>query len=261
MIDIHMHILPGLDDGPQDMERSIEMCRIAADDGIDTVVASPHNLYANYRNGREKVLSVLAELHERIRQDGLDVTILPGSEVYLSSDLLRHLEGDGLMTINDNRRFLLMDLPSFFKADHVSRLIFSLKMKGITPIISHPERNAVIADDINMMCEIIRMGALSQLSAGSLTGRFGRSVRKTAIAMLHHNMVHMIATDAHNITSRPPVLSRAVEAASREIGTERAMEMVRDVPHKIISGELPPTEEPERQRKGFFSIFLRNRHP
>jgi protein-tyrosine phosphatase len=256
MIDIHSHILPGLDDGARDIEEALEMCALAAQDGIKTIVATPHNLNGVFNNKRETVLRATRLLNDAVRERGIDIVVLPGSDTHMDAMLLEELEEKNVTTINDARKFLLLELPNFVVPEHVRNLIFELKLRGITPVISHPERNDTIMGDTEILHELIRTGALVQITAGCVTGHFGRKNKKNACRLIESNMAHILATDAHNTTSRPPLLSRAVRLISKKIGAEEARKMVVDAPESLINGMPPPVKEPlKKKRKAFFPFF------
>jgi protein-tyrosine phosphatase len=256
VIDIHSHILPGLDDGASDIHEALRMCDIAISEGIRTIVATPHTLNGIYENGREDILRATARLKEAIREKAMDIDVLPGSDTHLDVRLPEMLRQQKALTINDNQRFLLLELPSFFIAEHVGRQVIELNHLGITPIISHPERNVTLREDMNIIHDLIRAGALLQITADSITGKFGRAAEKSAFKILESDMAHILATDAHNATSRPPAPSAALEIIKREIGAERTRGMVLDIPECIIKGSMPFVRKPLRKKtRSFFSLF------
>lgn len=246
MIDIHSHILPGLDDGAKTLEESIQMCRMSYGDGVRTVVATPHTLVAPYENARSEVLSKLQELNSAIRnfQPALDLRVVPGADVHLCERTLSDLDQGRLTTLNDNGKFLLVEFPSQGIPYGVESVLFQLMTRGITPIITHPERNYEIAHRPERLLEMIKMGCLGQVTAGSLTGDFGPVVRRAAEELLNHRLVHVIASDAHSINGRPPILSKAVRAAERIVGKEEAKKMVTEYPQAILDGQIPNVSPP-----------------
>lgn len=253
MIDIHSHILPGLDDGPRTLDNALRMCEIAREDGIKTMVATPHTLNGIYENGKEAIGKGTATLNDALRKRECDIDILPGSDTRLGTSLPEMLKEGRVMTVNDTGKFLLVELSPFFVADQVKQQLFELSISGVTPVISHPERNETLMDDLEVVRYFIRLGALIQITAGSVTGHFGRNVEKSTMRLLRLNMVHVLATDAHNITSRPPVLSKALRVISNEIGADEARKMVVDTPQSIINGIRPTIKEPLKEKR--WSIF------
>jgi protein-tyrosine phosphatase len=254
MIDIHNHILPALDDGPATVEKSIEMARVAADDGIKVIVATPHFNNGIYKTSLEQILNEVERLNQLLEDKKIPITVLPGADVYLDCNLLKDIREQNIMTINNNRRYIILELPTSGLPLYLSEFIWELKLSGITPIFSHPERNEIIQDDINILYNFIMQGALSQITAMSLTGEFGKRAQKCAISLLKHNLTHVIATDAHSVRRRPPILSKALKVAQKIKGHDQALKMVTETPKKIIEGEQLSIPEPVKKANKFFSV-------
>src|SRR4030067_798188 len=253
MIDIHNHILPAIDDGPETLEKSLEMARIAVDDGIKLIVATPHSNNGVYKTTPDKILNEVKEFNKVLGEGGVTLPVLPGSDVHIEYNLLADIKNQKVMTINNNNRYLMLEIPAFGLPENLSNFIWELKLSGITPIFSHPERNETIQEDINILYNFIMQGALSQITAMSLTGEFGKKAEKCAVSLLKHNLTHIIATDAHSVKRRPPVLSRALKAAKKIIGADYAMQMVTDIPSKIIKGEQLSVPEPVKKKNQIFA--------
>lgn len=267
MIDIHSHILFGLDDGPETLAESLEMCRIGYEDGIRTMVATPHTLNSVYRTERSTVLSRVAELNAALREFGIDapgselrpptsisplprsasvkrqssidLQVLPGSDVHLSEETLSQFDQGKLATIADGKKFILIEFPSQGIPYMSEQVLLQFLRRGVVPIISHPERNMEIGRRPGRYYEMIRMGCLGQVTAMSLTGHFGQSIKRLSEKLLSHNLIHFIASDAHSANGRPPILSHAVEAAAKTIERNEAGKMVTDYPRAILEGKRP----------------------
>ena len=253
MIDLHSHLLPNLDDGPRTLEDSIQMCRISYQDGIKTIVATPHILPGIYKNDRSTILSKVHELNEAIKRLGvgiqtpnseLSLKILPGADVHFSSDILQRYEDEEIVTVNDRGRSLMIEFAFQGIPYQAEEVLFQLLTRGIIPIISHPERNMEIGQRPKRYYEMVRMGCLGQVTAMSLTGEFGPGVRRIAEKLLTKRLVHMIASDAHSTDGRPPILSAAVKAAEKIVGKEEAIKMVTEYPAAMIEGRRPNIPEP-----------------
>ena len=287
MIDLHSHILYGLDDGPATLDESLEMCRIGYRDGIRTIVATPHMLNGVYQNNRATILSRTRELNTALSQfkmrnaecgvEGLpseaknnlthhsavripdsalqtrdselrtphsELKVLPGADVHLGEDLLGPLRQKRLMTVGNGGRYLLIEFPSQGIPYMAERILFQLIAHGIIPIITHPERNPEIGRKPARYYEMVRMGCLGQVTAMSLTGGFGPEVKRLAKELLIHKLIHLIASDAHSIETRPPILTPAVRAASKWVGTEEAGRMVTEYPQAILEGKKPNIPQP-----------------
>jgi len=261
MIDIHCHILPAVDDGPDTIEKSLRMAKAAVDDGIKTVVATPHAQPVSlnrqyevvYKLSPDKILEEVEQFNRALDEGGISLTVLPGSDVHIDYTLPDDIKNRKVMTVNNNNRYILLELPAFGLPRNLTDLIWKLKLSGITPVISHPERNEAVQEDVNILYDLIIQGALIQITAMSLTGGFGKKAQKCAVTLLNHNLAHVIASDAHSVGRRPAVLSRAVETAGKIIGHSHALQMVTGIPEKIIKGEHFPVHEPEEKKHRFFA--------
>ena len=170
--------------------------------------------------------------------------ILPGADVHFSSDMLQLCENGGIVTVNDKGQYLMVEFDFQGIPYHAEDVLFRLITKGIIPIITHPERNFEIGQRPQRYGEMIRMGCLGQVTAMSLTGGFGSGVKQTAEKLLKSRLVHIIASDTHSITRRPPVLSAAVREAEKIVGKEEAQRMVTEYPQAVIEGRRPNVPEP-----------------
>jgi protein-tyrosine phosphatase len=246
MIDLHCHILPNLDDGPSSLDESLAMARRAVEDGIHTIVATPHTLNGVYLNSVEDVSENLAILQEALSKNHIDLKLYPGADVHLCPNMVKQIETGEAGTINHARKYIILELPSHTIPAAAKEEIFKLKTSGITPIISHPERNTAIQQDSDILYDLISMGALGQVTAMSLTGDFGLFVQQTAHQLINQRLIHIIASDAHSADGRPPVLSNAVDCAAEILGSdEEAGHMVTTIPAAILAGNTVETEEPK----------------
>jgi protein-tyrosine phosphatase len=237
MIDLHTHILPNVDDGSASTEESFNMCRMAKDDGINTVVATPHTLNGVYNHDGDQIKQEVMKLNSLLKREGIEVEVLPGSDVRISPDLLEQVKKGKALTVNDNQAYLMIEFPGHFLFPSAKGIVVELLRRGIIPIISHPERYPQVHNNRAMLFELVREGALVQMTAMSLTGEFGKGIRRCAEDLLEQGLVHIIASDAHNSTVRPPILSKAVEAAATIIGDEDAFKMVTSIPQTVLRGE------------------------
>lgn len=245
MIDLHCHILPGVDDGAADLAESIEMARQAIADGIRTVVATPHSLNDIYFNPLQEVVDRVADLREVFEADGLNLKICPGSDAHICSRMVERVAAGEAATINLNGRYILAEFPSQAIPVESRNELIALKLNHITPIITHPERNRVFQHRLDFLYNLVEMGALVQITAMSVTGELGEAARKCAHELLNRRLVHVIATDAHSPRHRPPILSHAVEAAADVLGDEKAAwAMVTEWPAAILAGESFAVPEP-----------------
>ncbi len=260
MIDLHGHYLPGIDDGAPDLETSLAMLRLAQDDGMEAVVATPHAC--------SSLSSVRSydELHsrwERFRQDvgasGLTLKTYCGAEVFLTSELLAILGDHRDLLVINGGSYLLIEFPADYVYAHSKDFVFKLLSAGYIPIVSHPERNREIQRSPVILRELVEAGALSQLNAGSLRGDFGASARESAFALLRANLVHAIASDAHDLERRRPGLSHVPELLSG-VDPARVRMYLHDIPQAIVDDQaIPDIGEPvaDASPRSFFSLFRR----
>lgn len=238
MIDIHTHILPAIDDGPTTMTESLEMCRIAVNDGIKKMIATPHVQNGMYDLDANKVLEKIHLLNQLVKQEGLDLVIFPGAEVHLSDRLLdaEILKESSILTLNGGKKYILLEFPFQWVPSGTEHVIFKLRSMGFTPILPHLERNFKIQRDPAMIRHFAEMGAILQVTAQSITGDFDAAPMKCALWMLKNNLVHVIASDAHSPAGRPPILTKALKVVSDKLGEEAAKKMVLDHPGMILEG-------------------------
>ncbi len=226
MIDVHCHILPGLDDGPGNIQDALKMARLAVKDGISTIVATPHCYDGVYNCQSKDIVACCENFNIELRKQGIALTVLPGAEIRFSPELSQAVEQGNALTLADGRDVLLLELPELFILDAVLMAVRSLKRKGITTLIAHPERNSMLMARPDVLKKIIEADALLQLTAGSLLGVFGRDSKIMAYKLLESGAPCYLASDGHCIKKRKPILKKAVKAASRKIGWDRAEELV-----------------------------------
>ncbi len=246
MIDIHNHILPGLDDGSPDCEQSLVMARIAVADGITGVVCTPHWAPGAFQNTRLPVLRALKEFQEKLCGNGIPLTLHPGAELRLDPDLIRKIGSGEVLTLNDTGRFALIELPDMFLPQSLEFFFGNMLSRGITPVICHPERNHSLLRDPMPLFRWVEMGSLVQITAASVTGRFGSGIRRFSRMLLEHGLAHMLGTDAHDPLMRAPVLSQALFEVEGILGKENAENMVEETPRLVVAGEsvIPPAPIP-----------------
>jgi len=236
MVDIHCHIIPEVDDGSRSWEMTREMCRIAADDGIRHIVATPHcnNVYPYDRERYEG-------LKEKLREasDGrLEFSI--GCDFHFSyENITDAIENPGRYSIN-GMRYLLIEFSDYGIPPNVAELVFQFTSRGIVPIVTHPERNPLLVRRPEKVLELVDAGALVQVTANSITGFWGEKARSVAEWLFAQGAVHVVASDAHDPKRRRPVLSEARNALTRMLGEEAAEALVNENPKAIVEGRPLP---------------------
>jgi protein-tyrosine phosphatase len=262
MVDIHSHILPGIDDGARSLDESLELCRIAAADGVTRIVATPHVMDYRYPNTRQTMEGPFRDLAEAVGRERLPITLVPGAEVHIAAGLVDRYRGGDLVTYDDNRKYMLFEFPFQNVISGAEEAIYKLRLAGIVPVIAHPERIGYFMDDPSRLRKLISMGCVGQVTGGSLLGSFGERSEKSAWKMLELGLVHVVASDGHDAKHRRPVMKDARAAVAARAGEEAAKRMTEEVPAAIVEGrdiEWPePASEPARA-KGFFSrLFSRS---
>jgi len=255
VIDLHSHILPGLDDGSANLEESLEMCRIAVNNGITTITATPHMLNERFNVSKEKIFEEIARLVDILKTEKIPLNIEPGSEVRLNADLLPFLDEDRAMTMGNAGRYILLELPGEILPHGLDKYLFSVQLTGLIPIIAHPERNFEVQSHPEVLEQFVSSGTLLQITAGSLTGLFGSRVQKCATWLLKSNMAHLVGSDAHSADYRTPVLKAAYNLVKRKKGNDEAQNVFITRPEIILAGETIDTPEIKRSRGPF--TFLR----
>jgi protein-tyrosine phosphatase len=259
MIDLHCHILPGVDDGPELLDESIEMCRIAANDGISKLVCTPHHVVGKYTNTREKILGCVEELQTSINSEHIPLILYPGCEIRLDPNLVEDIKAGKLLTMNDSGRYIILELPNEALPKNIEEIISSLIFASIIPIISHPERNHAIQNDPEILYQLVQLGALAQLTASSLTGRVGSRIEKFSALLLEHNLAHMLVTDAHSSKQRRPILSKGLKRLKTVVDEKAATDMIETIPEKILNGEDIEVEFPiplKKNSRGKIHVFI-----
>jgi protein-tyrosine phosphatase len=236
MIDIHAHILPSIDDGPETIEESIELCKVAEEDGIKTIVATPHSKDGVYETKSVEILKAVNTLNSQLKENRIDVKILPGAEIHISEGLVESIKSGDVLTINNGGKFILFELPFVFIPPGTDKFIFNLKNNGIVPIIAHAERITAFQRKPELVDQLVKIGARVQINAHCLTKRANPGERKCAEWLLKNRLVHFIASDVNSLNVRPPILSKAVENATRIVGEEEARALVCSNPELIING-------------------------
>lgn len=258
MIDLHTHILPQVDDGPSDWEDAMALIRQGANDGIRGAVCTSHVLNKLDDNLEGKFIYRFDQLKEMIEKNHLDFSLWLGSELHILSDFDPMSR---VATINGNKKYLMMEFPMNDIPSDADDRLFQLTLEGFTPILVHPERNARILYRPEKLFEFVQRGMLVQVNAGSITGVFGRPVKKLAMDMIDRNLVHFIASDCHQVRERPMILSEAFRMIKKRWAGRRAQRLFESNPMAAVRGEPIAVPEPEsfqaKKQKSFFGFGKR----
>jgi protein-tyrosine phosphatase len=257
MVDTHSHILPGLDDGAGSLEDSLELCRIAADDGIRAMAATPHVMEFRYPNNRKTIEESFRTLESAVAEKGIPLKLVKGAEVHVAADLVDRLKGGDLLTYNDNGRYMLLEFPFQQVVSGTEEIVYRLRLAGVTPVIAHPERIAFFMEDLEKLRALVRLGALAQVTGGSLLGKFGERSERAGWKMVERRLAQIVASDAHDGEHRPPVLREAAAALSETLGPDEARRMTSERPAAIVEGRDVECSEPPAPPNGFKGLLGR----
>ena len=244
MIDLHSHILPGVDDGAQTLEDSLEMARKAISQGITHLMCTPHHNNGKYNNPADKIIREVANLQGELDKRGLDLTLLEGQEVRLTEFLLTAIQRDEILFTDLDNTYLLIEFPTNEVPIYAEQVFYQLLNRGQVPVIVHPERNAVFREEPNRLVSFLEMGTLTQLTAPSIVGIFGSDIQQTARQMLEHNMLYMVASDAHNLRHRTCLMKEAYKEIEK-IGGKEMVEAMQQMAKDLVNGD--PVTRPKYQ--------------
>ncbi len=242
MIDLHSHILPGIDDGAQTLEISLEMARIAVADGTTVMACTPHIYPGMYMNDSGGIHAERDKLQAALDVYKIPLKLVVGADAHLVPELLDGLKTGRVPTLNGSRYFLLE--PSHHVAPpHFESSVFNIMAAGFLPVLTHPERLVWIENHYDTFVALAKRGVWMQITAGALLGKFGKPARRWSERLLDDGYVHLIASDAHTVNMRNPQMAEAVERAASFVGKDEARRMVYDRPQAILDN-LEPTQVP-----------------
>lgn len=230
-IDIHTHILPGIDDGARNLDEALLIIKEAIEAGVKEIILTPHFPYRGVE--LNKISHQFESFGETVSQRGMDITLNLGSELMLCPELPKLIKDDKRLTLNGKGKYVLIEMPRFEIPIYTSTVIFDMLAHGITPIWAHPERCYDVVKDCRLAYHYRDKGVLLQINAGSLLGMYGKKVRNTAVTLLKNDCGHIIASDVHRangLTLLPEVFSRLVKI----VGNAKAVDMVQSAPAKVI---------------------------
>lgn len=238
MIDLHIHIMPGVDDGAQDYEDSISMAEIALDCGIRTICATPHaNQMGRYENFYTPDFSKRYErLREVLRESALPLRVLEGQEIMASEDMAQKILDGRLISLNGTQ-YYLVEFPFGAGPDWITDRLAEIIRIGATPLIAHVERYHCVQQDPGYVYDWIQMGCATQMNKGSIMGRFGRRIQQTCVPLLNYELIHCMASDAHGSAHRTPWMQDTYEFMERHYDADYAERLFDRNPRRILSGK------------------------
>jgi len=239
MIDLHCHLLPEVDDGPETLAESIAMARAAYEDGVRTIVVTPHEgpWLRRHSPGADSTLKEeVRHLEEQVQQAGIPLALYPGLEIELDLDVVARLRAGRAHPLGSGP-YVLLELPPYQRVLYLEQVIFEAQLAGWWPVLAHAERYAFVQENPRVLAPLVQRGVLVQVTVRSLTGEVGRAARETALRLLRQGLAHVLATDGHSASGpRRPVLSPGVAVAACVVGPARAEDMVVKTPQRILLG-------------------------
>ncbi len=241
MIDLHGHLLPGIDDGAKTMEQALTMARIAVRGGIAVSLLTPHHLNGVYTNPAERVREQTRQFRSELARERIELDVLPGAECHLVPELPRALADGTAMTVADRGKAVLVELPVHTIPMGATSILEDIMVLDLVPVIVHPERNSALRRKPERLAEWIDMGCLAQVTAQSCTGAFGTEVENAAHHMIARGLIHFVASDAHRDRRRIPAIAPGREVINRWTSPEVGRLLSEEFPRALVSGRMPDT--------------------
>ena len=254
-VDIHAHIIPGVDDGPKTIDESLKIIEAALRGGTSILACTSHIREGLYDNSIETLRKKFEELVKKTAEIGLEIKLAFGAEIHVRRDLCKMLNDNLLPTYSDTGKYILLEFPMGTIPDWADEIIFELKINDIIPIIAHPERSVGKLKNLQRVYDLVYKGAMIQLNSTSIVGGFGKNILEIAMKMVQLNLVHFVASDAHLSNSRSPDLSNAFNIVCREFDKNTAEKLFKRNPRAVIEGSQVVVQTPQRYSEKSLSIF------
>jgi protein-tyrosine phosphatase len=238
LIDLHSHLLPGVDDGSRDIGCSLEMARMAVDQGIKVAACTPHIHPGVYNNTGSDIMRRVDDLRHELDIAGIPLRLVAGADNHIAPDLVSRLRSGAALTLNGGR-YVLIEPPHHILPPRIEETFFDLLAAGFVPILTHPERMSWISQRYDLIGRLAHAGVWMQLTAGSLLGDFGTRTRSWSCRMLDDGLIDIVATDAHDVLRRPPRMRAAFEALCSRLGEAEALKLVQERPLAVIENRSP----------------------
>lgn len=237
MIDTHLHILPGVDDGPETIDEALALARVLVQEGVHSAIATPHYNDEFPRRSAAEIQARVHDLQFVLDRQGIPLRLFAGHEVLIKPGLVEDIQSGRVATLNGSR-YLLLELWTSTWIPETERVIFELRAAGIVPVLAHVERYRAIQDNPDRLTALVRQGVLAQLTAGSLTNLWGKTVRRSAETLLKKGLIHCIASDAHGLQKRMPEIAVGLQCAEKLAGKVSTQRVIEIVPAAIVQNEL-----------------------
>lgn len=235
MVDLHCHLLPEVDDGSKSMEVSLQLAQKATENGVTHALLTPHHVNGHYVNHKQYVIRRTREFQEQLKEHDISLIVFPGQEVRINGNLLAALDNDDILFADTGNKYLMLEFPDDDVPHYTNRMIFDLQQRGITPVIVHPERNTKIMKEPDLIYQLLEKGCLSQITASSYVGTFGKKVENFSRQLIAAGQGYVFASDVHDLPGRKYEMRQAFEKLRREFGHKIA-EQYQENARLIING-------------------------
>lgn len=256
MVDLHCHLLPGIDDGSKNMEISLRLAREATKNGVTHALLTPHHMNGRYVNHKQDVIQQTKKFQEQINAHNIPLTVFPGQEVRINGQLLKALDKDDILFADTAGKYMMLEFPYDDVPHYTNQIIFDLQQRGIIPIIVHPERNTKIMAKPDLIYQLLEKGCLSQITASSYVGTFGKKVETFSCQLIAAGQGYVFASDAHDLPGRKYEMRQAFEKMQHDFDQELVDRYQRNA-RLIINGESVPLNDLRtiNKRRKFFGLF------
>lgn len=258
LIDLHCHMLPGVDDGAKDQTMALKLAQAAVEQGISHILLTPHHMDSHYVNHKQEVIEKTAVFQGVLKSEEIPLKVFPGQEVHLTGDLLDAVLKNDILFMDAGNRYLLLEFPHNEVPEYAEDMVFELTSRGITPVIAHPERNLGFQKKPDKLYDFVKMGCLTQLTSSSYMGVFGDKVQELTEKIIKANLGFVFSSDAHNFEGRRFMMKKAFDRLSEREGSEVAEQFNLNAKN-ILNGEDVDASDVMRisdfRKKRFFGLF------
>lgn len=254
MVDLHCHLLPGIDDGSKSMETSLHLAREATENGVTHALLTPHHMNGRFVNHKRDVIQRTKEFADQLAKHQIPLTVFPGQEVRINGDLLAALDDDDILFADEGGRYLMLEFPDDDVPHYTKQMIFYLQQREVVPVIVHPERNTMIMDHPDILYDLLKKGCLSQITASSYVGTFGKKVERFSKQLIASGQGYVFASDAHDLPGRKYEMRQAFTKLNDEFGQQMATQYQENA-RAIINGQNVPLNKLQKIRKKHFWLF------
>ncbi|MCT6850782.1 MAG: tyrosine protein phosphatase [Staphylococcus epidermidis] len=259
MIDLHCHMLPAVDDGAQTLVTSLRMAKEAENEGINKILLTPHYMDGEYTNHKDEIMLAVNNLQKTFYDNNINIELRAGQEVHINGDLLDEIDrGDVLYADGQSKKYIMLELPHHGVPEYTQNIVFEMMIRGITPIIVHPERNLGFQNNPDILYELVEQGCLTQITATSYVGGFGKNIQRFTEDIIESGLGFMFSSDAHNLSGRRFMMQEAFQKLSSNLGEDIAKKYKNNA-NAVWNGENIKIERFKRiNKKRKISKFLKN---